>query len=71
MFALVGAEYVLRWLPKGTHQWRRFVTPDELDDLLSASKLAVTARTGVRVNPLTRVQDQASPDGGSDRLSLP
>ena len=29
--AIVGAEYVLRWLPRGTHQWDKFVTPDELD----------------------------------------
>ncbi len=54
LFAIVGAEYVLRWLPRGTHQWRRFVTPNELVDLLHASDFAVTARSGVRVNPLTR-----------------
>ena len=54
LFAIVGAEYVLRWLPRGTHQWRRFVTPKELVGLLDASEFTVTARTGVRVNPLTR-----------------
>ena len=30
--AIVGAEYVLRWLPRGTHRWEKFVTPDELAD---------------------------------------
>ena len=30
LLAIIGAEYVLRWLPVGTHQWERFVTPDEL-----------------------------------------
>ena len=30
--AIVGAEYVLRWLPRGTHDWEKFVTPDELGD---------------------------------------
>jgi 2-polyprenyl-6-hydroxyphenyl methylase/3-demethylubiquinone-9 3-methyltransferase len=50
--AIVGAEYVLRWLPCGTHQWDRFVTPDELAHHLAANGLAVTDRTGVIYNPL-------------------
>ncbi len=37
--AIVGAEYVLRWLPRGTHQWDKFVTPDELAHQLSRNKL--------------------------------
>ena len=52
--AIVGAEYVLRWLPKGTHQWRRFPKPAELEELLEKNKLRVFAATGVRVNPFTR-----------------
>lgn len=51
--AIVGAEYVLRWLPKGTHQWEKFVTPDELERALSPSDLVVKERTGVTFNPLT------------------
>jgi 2-polyprenyl-6-hydroxyphenyl methylase/3-demethylubiquinone-9 3-methyltransferase len=54
LFAIVGAEYVLRWLPRGTHRWRRFVTPFEVSRLLSAGGLHTVASTGVRVNPFTR-----------------
>ena len=53
-FAIVGAEYVLGWLPRGTHQWRRFPTPREITALLAAGGLTVGARAGVRVNPVTR-----------------
>lgn len=54
LFAIVGAEYVLRWLPRGTHQWRRFCTPAEIESVLASCDLEVTARSGVRVDPLTR-----------------
>ena len=50
--AIVGAEYILRWLPKGTHQWEKFVTPDELERALSPAGLNVKERTGVTFNPL-------------------
>ncbi len=50
--AIVGAEYVLRWLPKGTHQWEKFVTPDELERALNPTGLIVEERTGVTYNPL-------------------
>jgi 2-polyprenyl-6-hydroxyphenyl methylase/3-demethylubiquinone-9 3-methyltransferase len=49
--AIVGAEYVLRWLPRGTHQWDKFVTPDELAHHLDNNKLAITDQTGVVYNP--------------------
>jgi len=52
MLAIVGAEYVLRWLPIGTHQWDRFVTPDELSVALSRSELAVDDTTGMVYSPL-------------------
>jgi 2-polyprenyl-6-hydroxyphenyl methylase/3-demethylubiquinone-9 3-methyltransferase len=51
--AIVGAEYMLRWLPKGTHEWDRFVTPDELAAALEAAGFTVTDSTGVVYNPLT------------------
>lgn len=54
LFAIVGAEYVLRWLPRGTHRWSRFVTPAELRTALARRRLAVTTEVGVRVNPVTR-----------------
>jgi len=50
-FAIVGAEYILRWLPRGTHQWDNFVTPDELAKYLLDSRLVVTEQTGVVYNP--------------------
>lgn len=50
--AIVGAEYVLGWLPRGTHQWDRFVTPEELALAIEATGLTVTDRTGVVYNPL-------------------
>ncbi|MFT0862121.1 bifunctional 2-polyprenyl-6-hydroxyphenol methylase/3-demethylubiquinol 3-O-methyltransferase UbiG [Ancylobacter sp. G4_0304] len=50
--AIVGAEYVLGWLPRGTHDWNRFVTPDELAEALEASGLTVLEREGVVFNPL-------------------
>jgi 2-polyprenyl-6-hydroxyphenyl methylase/3-demethylubiquinone-9 3-methyltransferase len=50
--AIVGAEYILRWLPRGTHQWDKFVTPDELARDLSNNKLAITDQAGVVYNPL-------------------
>jgi 2-polyprenyl-6-hydroxyphenyl methylase/3-demethylubiquinone-9 3-methyltransferase len=50
--AIVGAEYILRWLPRGTHQWDKFVTPDELARDLANNKLAITDQAGVVYNPL-------------------
>ena len=46
--AIVGAEYLLRWLKPGTHDWRKFVRPAELARRLRAGGVAVTATTGVR-----------------------
>jgi 2-polyprenyl-6-hydroxyphenyl methylase/3-demethylubiquinone-9 3-methyltransferase len=48
--AIVGAEYLLRWLPRGTHQWDKFVTPNELEIALTKAGLDVTAETGVIYN---------------------
>ncbi len=49
--AIVGAEYVLRWLPRGTHQWDKFVTPAELETAVENSGLQVTGERGVIYNP--------------------
>lgn len=50
--AIVGAEYVLRWLPRGTHQFEKLVRPEELEAPLNASGMSVTDRTGVFFNPI-------------------
>jgi 2-polyprenyl-6-hydroxyphenyl methylase / 3-demethylubiquinone-9 3-methyltransferase len=49
--AIVGAEYILRWLPRGTHQWEKFVTPDELAKYLLDNRLVVTGESGVVYSP--------------------
>ncbi len=51
--AIVGAEYVMRWLPKGTHEWSKFITPDELFDLLRGAGLDPVDRKGFVFNPVT------------------
>lgn len=51
-FAIVGAEYVLRWVPRGTHDWNRFVTPDELAACLRAVRLDPCGETGVVYDPI-------------------
>jgi len=50
--AIIGAEYVLRWLPRGTHRWDKFVTPNELTAALERGGLCVVDETGVIYNPL-------------------
>jgi 2-polyprenyl-6-hydroxyphenyl methylase / 3-demethylubiquinone-9 3-methyltransferase len=50
--AIVGAEYVLRWLPRGTHQWDKFVTPNELEIAVEQAGLIISDETGVVYNLL-------------------
>lgn len=50
--AIVGAEYILRWLPRGTHQWDKFVTPNELEIAIEQSGLRISHETGLIYNLL-------------------
>ncbi|MCO5082426.1 MAG: bifunctional 2-polyprenyl-6-hydroxyphenol methylase/3-demethylubiquinol 3-O-methyltransferase UbiG [Rhizobiaceae bacterium] len=50
--AIVGAEYVLRWLPRGTHQFSKLVRPEELEKALTDAGMGIVDRTGVVYNPL-------------------
>ena len=50
--AIFGAEVVMRWLPRGTHEWNKFITPDELFDLLSQAGLEPVDRKGFVFNPI-------------------
>jgi 2-polyprenyl-6-hydroxyphenyl methylase/3-demethylubiquinone-9 3-methyltransferase len=59
MLAIVGAEYVMGWLPRGTHDWRKFIRPSELTATLRRNGLRVAALTGVSFDPI----------GGNWRLS--
>lgn len=52
MMAIVGAEWVMRWLPKGTHDWQKFITPDELYDLIRRAGLLPVDRKGMVFNPV-------------------
>ncbi len=52
LMAIVGAEHIMRWLPKGTHDWSKFITPDELYDLLRNAGLVPVDRKGFVFNPL-------------------
>ena len=51
--AIFGAEYVLRWLPRGTHQYNKLVRPEELEQALRAAGMTITDRAGVSYSPLT------------------
>jgi len=52
MLAIVGAEYLLRWLPRGTHEWQKFVKPSELATACRPLGLEMTELMGLRYNPL-------------------
>ncbi|MEM7465559.1 MAG: bifunctional 2-polyprenyl-6-hydroxyphenol methylase/3-demethylubiquinol 3-O-methyltransferase UbiG [Pseudomonadota bacterium] len=54
VFAILGAEYILGWLPRGTHRWRKFVHPNSLESILSRKGFTVSDRRGIAINPLNR-----------------
>ena len=53
MMAIIGAEWVMRWLPKGTHDWQKFITPDELYALIEGAALTPVDRKGMVFNPIS------------------
>jgi 2-polyprenyl-6-hydroxyphenyl methylase/3-demethylubiquinone-9 3-methyltransferase len=50
MFAIVGAEYILRWLPIGTHEWEKFVKPEDLKNILKNNNLILNKLDGIHFN---------------------
>ncbi|MEL7390780.1 MAG: bifunctional 2-polyprenyl-6-hydroxyphenol methylase/3-demethylubiquinol 3-O-methyltransferase UbiG, partial [Pseudomonadota bacterium] len=52
VLAIIGAEHVMRWLPKGTHEWNKFITPGELYDLIEKSGLRPVDKKGFVFNPV-------------------
>ena len=52
LFAIIGAEYILRWLPIGTHEWEKFVKPDDLINILKKYNFELNALDGMKFNPL-------------------
>jgi len=53
IFAIVGAEYILRWLPIGTHEWEKFLKPEELISILKKNDLNIDRLDGMKFNILT------------------
>ena len=52
--AIIGAEYILRWLPIGTHDWNKFLKPEELENYLNKEKLTTQDISGLKFNPFTK-----------------
>ena len=52
--AIIGAEYILRWLPIGTHDWNKFIKPEELEKLLTKANFSTIDLKGLEFNPLSR-----------------
>ena len=50
LFAIIGAEYILKWLPIGTHDWEKFVTPIELINILKKNNLKLDKLSGMKFN---------------------
>jgi len=53
IFAIIGAEYILRWLPIGTHEWEKFIKPEELIKLQKKNNLKLDKLDGMKFNPIT------------------
>ena len=52
LFAIIGAEYILKWLPIGTHDWNKFVKPEKLEEICNKNSLVLKKIDGVKFNPL-------------------
>ena len=61
VFAIIGAEYVLRLLPRGTHDWKKFLRPSEINNILAPQGLRLVHETGVSFNPFSE-KFNLSPD---------
>ncbi len=59
VFAIIGAEYILRWLPIGTHDWNKFVKPEELEQKFTNLNLSIIDVCGLEFNPLMRKWKQS------------
>ena len=52
LFAIIGAEYILNWLPIGTHNWHKFIKPTELKEICKKNSLILKKIDGISFNPL-------------------
>ncbi len=60
LFAVIGAEYILRWLPIGTHDWNKFLTPHNLEVIANKNKLKTDELTGMKYNLITNKWNKSS-----------
>ena len=58
--AIVGAEYILRWLPVGTHDWNKFIKPEELENKFDKLKLCIIDTSGLSYNPISKKWKKSS-----------
>ena len=56
----MGAEYILRWLPVGTHDWNKFVKPEELENKFDKLKLCIIDTSGLSYNPISKKWKKSS-----------
>ena len=63
LFAILGAEYLLRWLPIGTHDWNMFVKPEDLEEMCKKNSLVLDEIYGVKYNMLSRDWGLSSDNG--------
>ena len=52
--AIIGAEYILRWLPIGTHDWNKFIKPEELEKMLTSQSFKTVDIKGLQFNPISK-----------------
>tara|TARA_B100000686_G_scaffold331972_1_gene396160 strand:+ start:476 stop:1201 length:726 start_codon:yes stop_codon:yes gene_type:complete len=60
IFAILGAEYILRWLPIGTHDWEKFITPKELETIAKKNNFNIEGTIGTKFNPLLKKWHRSS-----------
>ena len=54
LFAIIGAEYIMRWLPIGTHDWEKFISPHELDFIVTKKNFTFDQSVGMKFNLLSK-----------------
>ena len=60
LFAILGAEYILRWLPIGTHDWNKFLSPQELDEIATRNKFKADEIVGMNFNFFSKRWNKSS-----------
>ena len=62
IFAILGAEYILKWLPIGTHDWNKFLTPQNLDNITKKNNFLTDETIGIKFNPVSRKWTKSKDD---------